>query len=308
MKVIVAEKCGFCPGVRNAISIAERILAKEKDVYSLGPIIHNKDEVQRLAKAGLKTVDDTDQISSGTVLIRSHGAAPEQIAKLKQRKLNIVDATCVLVKRVQQIAKELDEAGYELVVIGDKNHPEIQAVVGCAGDVVVIADESDLHKLPENGKLGIVCQTTQSPEYFSGMLCAIGRHGFSELKAINTLCKEAIKRQESAAQLCKQVDIMFVLGGRQSANTRRLAQLCKKYNSQTFHLQNWNEFDKSIHSDKNVAFRQDFDGELSRTAQGDPERTCPECNRRSRRVAGVTAGASTPEWIIDEFVKNLEAF
>ena len=276
MKVIVAEKCGFCPGVRNAISIAEKILAQEKDVYSLGPIIHNKDMVERLAKTGLKTVDRVEEIQSGTVLIRSHGAAPEQIAKLKERGLNIVDATCVLVKRLQQIARELESGGYKVVVIGNENHPEVQAVVGSAGDVVVIADESDLHKLPENGKLGVVCQTTQSPEYFSKMLGAIARGSFSELKVINTLCKEAIERQESAVQLCKQVDIMFVLGGLESANTRTLAELCKKHNSQTFHLQNWKGFDKITVFGKNIA--------------------------------GVTAGASTPEWVVAEFVENLAAF
>jgi 4-hydroxy-3-methylbut-2-enyl diphosphate reductase len=276
MKVIVAEKCGFCPGVRNAISMAEKILAQKNDVHSLGPIIHNKDMVERLAKAGLKTVDDVEQIRSGTVLIRSHGAAPEQIAKLKEKKLDIADATCVLVKRLQQTAKELEMDGYKVVVIGDKEHPEVQAVVGCATDVVVIADESDLHKLPENGRLGVICQTTQSPEYFIKMLYAIGQKGFSELKVINTLCKEAIKRQESAVQLCRQVDIMFVLGGLESANTRKLAELCKKYNSQTFHLQNWNELDINILFGKNTA--------------------------------GVTAGASTPEWIIAEFAEKLAAF
>jgi 4-hydroxy-3-methylbut-2-enyl diphosphate reductase len=292
MKVIVAENCGFCPGVRNAVSIAEKILAPVRRsghdgqatghvVYSLGPIIHNSDVVQRLAKAGLKTVASVKQIPSGrfgklttrTVIIRSHGAPEKVIAQLKKKGVNIVDATCVLVKRVQRIAKELGRGGYKVVVIGDENHPEVQAVVGSARDVVVIADESDLHKLPKNGKLGIVCQTTQSQECFSSMLGAIGRHGFSELKVINTLCKEAIKRQESAVQLCKQVDIMFVLGGLESANTRRLAELCKKYNSQTFHLQNWNEFDR------NVLF--------------------------GKKVVGVTAGASTPEWIIAEFVENL---
>jgi 4-hydroxy-3-methylbut-2-enyl diphosphate reductase len=282
MKVIVAENCGFCPGVRNAISMAEKVLTQKKNVYSLGPIIHNSDVVQRLAKAGLKTVDSVEQIlplpSGGTVLIRSHGAAPKQIAELEEKKVNIIDATCVLVKRVQRIARQLDKAGYKVVVIGDENHPEVQAVVGSASGVVVLADESDLHKLPLNGKLGIVCQTTQSQEHFSRMLGAIGRYGFSELKVINTLCREAIKRQESAVQLCKQVDIMFVLGGLESANTCRLAELCKKYNSQTFHLQNWSEFDRSILFGKRTALPQ---------------------------VAGVTAGASTPEWIIAEFVENL---
>ena len=279
MKVLVAEQCGFCHGVRNAISVAEKTLAHqkgEKSVYSLGPIIHNRDEVERLAKVGLKTVDGIQKIPLGTVLIRSHGAAPEQMDKLEEKGLNIVDATCILVKRVQHIAKELASNGYEVVIIGDEDHPEVQAVMGCAKDVVVVADENDLHKLPQNARLGIVCQTTQSPEHFGKVLGAIGRYGFSELKVINTLCKEAIKRQESAVQLCRQVDIMFVLGGMESANTCRLAELCKKYNSQTFHLQNWKELDKNTLSGKNTA--------------------------------GITAGASTPDWIIAEFIKNLEAF
>jgi 4-hydroxy-3-methylbut-2-enyl diphosphate reductase len=276
MKVIVAEKCGFCPGVRNAISMAEKVLAEQHDVYSLGPIIHNKDVVKRLAQKGLKTVDSAEEIPSGTVLIRSHGAAPEEIARLKKKGLNIVDATCVLVKRVQKIAQELESEGYEVVVIGDKNHPEVQAVVGCVKYVAVIGDESDLNKLTDDGKLGIVCQTTQSPEHFCKMLHLISHYGFSEMKVINTLCKEAIKRQESAVELCKKVDIMFVLGGLESANTRKLAELCKKYNNQTFHLQNWSEFDKRILFGKSIA--------------------------------GVTAGASTPQWVITEFVENLEVF
>lgn len=275
MKVLVAEKCGFCHGVRNAISVAERILAEEKNVYSLGPIIHNRDVVERLAKNGLKTVDNVQDIKSGTVLIRSHGAAPEQIAKLKAKGLDIVDATCVLVKRVQRIAGELETDGYKVVVIGDENHPEVRAVVGCVRDVVVIANESDLFKLSGNARLGVVCQTTQSPEYFGKMLEAMVRGNFSELKVINTLCKEATKRQQSAVELCQKVELMFVLGGLESANTRKLAELCKEVNKWTFHLQNWNELDKGVLVGK--------------------------------KTAGVTAGASTPDWIIDEFVKNLES-
>src|SRR3972149_12301453 len=117
MKVIVAEKCGFCHGVKNAISIAEKILKEQRDVYSLGPIIHNKNVVDKLAKMGLKTVSTPDEINSGTVLIRSHGAAPQQLEKLKAKKLKIVDATCVLVKRVQKIAQQLENEGYKVVVI-----------------------------------------------------------------------------------------------------------------------------------------------------------------------------------------------
>ena len=279
MKVLIAANCGFCPGVRNAISTAEKTLQRaeaRETVYSLGPIIHNKDEVERLAKGGLRTVDSVGEIDSGTVLIRSHGVAPKELDRLKERGLHIVDATCVLVKRVQQIAAQLEAEGYEVVIVGEENHPEVRGVVGCVNDVVVVADEGDLDRLPRDGKLGVVCQTTQSPEHFGRMLGAIGRGSFRELKVINTLCKEAIKRQESAIELCKQVDIMFVLGGLHSANTRRLAELCKKNNQATFHLQNWDELDN------NVLF--------------------------GKTIAGVTAGASTPNWVIQEFVKHLEGF
>jgi 4-hydroxy-3-methylbut-2-enyl diphosphate reductase len=276
MKVIVAKKCGFCPGVRSAISTAEKILKQEQDVYSLGSIIHNSDVVKHLADNGLKTVGNIDDVKSGTVLIRSHGAAPAEVSRLRSKGFKIVDATCILVKRVQEIAEQLDKSGYEVVVMGDKDHPEVQAVVGCAKHVLVIANESDIHKLPRDGKLGVVCQTTQTPEYFGTMVGAIIKEGFSELRVINTLCKEAIKRQESAVELCRKVDVMFVLGGLESANTRKLAELCKKYNEQTFHLQSWAKFDKKMGSGKSVA--------------------------------GVTAGASTPDWIISEFVEQLTAF
>jgi len=276
MEVLVAENCGFCPGVRNAIRVAQEILAERGRVFSLGPVIHNKDMVDRLAEAGLVTVEDIEDVEEGTVLIRSHGAAPAQIERLKERDLKIVDATCVLVKRLQHIARDLDEAGYKVVVIGDENHPEIKAVVGCAKDVVVVGGEDDLDKLPKSGKFAVVGQTTLDPGFFADMLGAIARHGFSELRVVDTLCKEAQMRQKSAVELCQRVDIMFVLGGLQSANTRRLAELCKKYNEQTFHLQNWREFDKKILFGK--------------------------------KVAGVTAGASTPEWIIAEFVENLRDF
>jgi len=276
LKVLVADKSGFCPGVKSAISTAEKVLQHEKCVYSLGPIIHNNDVVKKLANKGLRTVENIDEIPSGTVLIRSHGAAPGEIAKLKEQGRDIVDATCILVKRVQQIAAELVKEGYKVIVIGNKDHPEVKAVVGSAKDVIVVADESDLCKLPIDSKLGVICQTTQGPEYFSKMLCAICKYGFSELKAINTLCKEAIKRQKSAVELCKKVDIMFVLGGLESANTRKLAELCKIHNPDTYHLQNFSELDTNI--------------------------------LLGKKTAGVTAGASTPEWIITEFVEKLRSY
>ncbi len=276
MDVLVADKCGFCLGVNNAIELAKKTLAEQNNVYSLGSIIHNQDVVEELAQSGLTTVESVDAINSGTVLIRSHGATAEQLEQIKRKGLQIVDATCVLVKRLQKISQKLHEQGYKVVVIGDVDHPEVKAIVGFAKNVLVIGSKTDLHKLPDRGKLGIICQTTQSPQYFAETLAEIVKRGFSELKVINTLCSEAIKRQNSAVELCRKVDIMFVLGGLHSANTRKLAELCRKQNNQTFHLQNWAELDKSV--------------------------------LYGKKVAGVTAGASTPDRVIAEFVENLRAF
>lgn len=276
MKVLVAEKCGFCPGVRNAINLAKKTLAEQQKVYSLGPIIHNEDVVRQLSQAGLSTVESVESIPEGTALIRSHGATQQELETLHNKGLNIVDATCVLVKRVQKIARQLHEEGYQVVIIGDKDHPEVKAVVGSAEGVEVIGDESDLDKIRNHKKLGVICQTTQSPDYFAAMIGYIGKLPFSEIKIINTLCRETKDRQEAAVKLCRQVDIMFVLGGLHSANTRKLAELCKKHNPQTYHLQNWEELDINTLSGK--------------------------------RVAGVTAGASTPDEVIREFVEKLEAY
>ncbi len=276
MKVLVAEKCGFCPGVRSAINLAQKTLEQEKEVSSLGHIIHNEDVVSQLSRDGLNSVNSIDAIDSGTVLIRSHGATLEELDKINKKGLKIVDATCVLVKRVQKIARQLHEEGYQVVMIGDKDHPEVKAVVGFAKDVQVVATEEDLDKLSSKKKLGVICQTTQSPGHFADMIAAIARKGFSEMKIINTLCRETMERQQAAVKLCRQVEIMFVLGGLHSANTRKLAELCKKHNSQTYHLQNWKELDKTL--------------------------LC------GKATAGVTAGASTPDEVIREFVRNLERY
>jgi (E)-4-hydroxy-3-methyl-but-2-enyl pyrophosphate reductase len=276
MKVMVAEKCGFCLGVKNAIAMAERALKTNKHIYSLGPVIHNDQVVEKLAQEGLTTVKSIEQIPSGTVLIRSHGATLEQLDEIEEKGLDIIDATCVLVKRVQKIAAQLNQDGYKVVIIGDANHPEVQAVAGFATDVVVVNGPQDLGSLQMNQKLGVICQTTQSPEYFAATVSEMVRRGFSEMKIINTLCGEAIKRQTSAVELCQRVDVMFVLGGLHSANTRKLAELCRKYNPLTYHLEDWKQLDKSVLIGKNTA--------------------------------GVTAGASTPDWVIAEFVEKLESF
>ncbi len=276
MEVRLARKRGFCFGVERAIELADKMLrgGQSGALYSLGEIIHNQQVVDRLEEQGLHILARPEEAQVGdTVLIRSHGVPPRVIEQLRARGAEVVDATCVLVKRAQKIVQELSEEGYQVVVIGDENHPEVQGVLGYAPGIICVDRPEQLDRLPETGRLGIVCQTTHSPDLFGEMVGRIAAMGFAELKVINTLCLETRRRQEAAVELAGQVDVMFVLGGKQSANTRQLAQLCQQAGVPTYHLECWEQFE-----DEMVA---------------------------GKSVAGVTAGASTPEWIIEDFVTKL---
>lgn len=275
MKVILATTCGFCPGVRAAIQRAEDALAQgEGAVTSLGPLIHNTDEVARLERAGLRVADSADQIEAGKVVIRSHGVAPQVIDRLAQRGLEVVDATCGLVKRLHQAARELADEGRQVVIVGRQDHPEVQAVLGHVPETVVVAGPEGLEGIDAGARLGVVIQTTESSEHLSRILAAIAQGDFRDLRVINTLCKESCRRQQAAMVLCGQVDIMFVLGGLHSANTAQLARLCRQINEKTYHLESVKDLDLTLLADK--------------------------------ATAGVTAGASTPDWIIKAFVQRLQ--
>jgi len=286
MKVLVAKKRGICFGVEHAIDLAQKLIAAENVVYCLGSLIHNEQVVNRLAEAGLHMVDKLDEIpvpdaakdtpntQIPIVLIRSHGCRPELIEQIKARGLKIADATCILVKKAQKLVFELHNQGYQVVVVGDPDHPEVQGTVGYAPDVIVIADEPDLEKLPSSGRLAIISQTTHSAEDFGRIVGLIAQRGYPELKVVNTICRETTHRQASAIELCQKVQVMFVLGGKHSANTGELAQLCQRQGVDTYHLEGWHDF-KPIYVE-------------------------------GKSIAGVTAGASTPDWIIQEFLENLQ--
>ena len=190
--------------------------------------------------------------------------------------MEIVDATCVLVKRAQRIVAELAADGYRVVVIGQASHPEVRGVCGYAPDVVCVDTPEELDRLPAGGKIGIICQTTHSLEHFGRMVGLIVARGYSEVKVVNTLCNEVGRRQTAAVELARQVDVMFVLGGKQSANTRELASLCAEQGVPTHHLENWGDFRAEMAAGK--------------------------------KTAGVTAGASTPKWVVEEFAEKLRAF
>ena len=278
MHVKVAGTRGFCFGVEDAIEIAEQAVDEhgKNRVTALGPVIHNQQVVDRLESAGLNQSGELETMEPGaTILIRSHGASPETFKEAARRRLNVVDATCVLVKRAQNVVKQLHEEGYQVVMIGDKNHPEVRGVIGYAPNVIVVDKGDDLEKaIPYRERLGIVAQTTHSPEHVAAMIGEIAKRPFRELKIVNTLCLEVTRRQEAAVSLCNEVDVMFVLGGLHSANTQELARLCREQGVDTHHLETWTEFDPVMVAGK--------------------------------KVAGVTAGASTPEWVIEDFVNKLK--
>lgn len=280
MRVKIARKRGFCFGVEDAIELAEGALTQHAPgkLVALGPVIHNHQVVHRLELAGLDQSADLEQIPQDTtVLIRSHGAAPEVFERAESRGLNVVDATCVLVKRAQNVVKQLHEEGYQVIMVGDAEHPEVKGVIGYAPNVIVIDREEEIDDvLPKRGKLGIVAQTTHAPEHVAHMIGAICARPFQEVKIVNTLCLEVVRRQEAAVDLCKEVDVMFVLGGPHSANTRELARLCREQGVDTHHLETWDQFEPHMVAGKTTA--------------------------------GLTAGASTPEVVIREFCEKLEAY
>lgn len=279
MIVKLAEKRGFCFGVEDAIELAEATLKEHPrgTVHALGPVIHNKQVVSQLSQQGLDQEKEISAVPAGhTLLVRSHGEPPSTLQQAHQRGLKVVDATCVLVKKAQRVVKQLHEEGYQVVMIGDANHPEVKGVMAYAPAVIVVDRVEELdEKLPRGGRLGIVAQTTHAPGHVATLIGEIASRPFQEMKIVNTLCLEVVRRQEAAIRLCHQVEVMFVLGGLHSANTRELARLCQAEGVPTYHLETWADFRPAM--------------------------------TRGHTLAGVTAGTSTPDGVIEGFVERLSA-
>jgi 4-hydroxy-3-methylbut-2-enyl diphosphate reductase len=273
MKVILAKRAGFCFGVKRATQMAFEAAGKDK-TFTLGPIIHSPQVVQRLEKMGVRVVKDLENTDSGTIIIRSHGVLSSEMDEAVKKQLEIVDATCPFVKKAQEHVKSLSEAGYGVVVVGDADHPEVQGIVSYGGDrVFVVGSGEEVKKLPKMNKIGIVAQTTQSFENLKNVVSECLLRG-GEIRVFNTICDATAVRQEEAKELAGQVDCMLVVGGFNSANTRRLAEVCAELQPRTHHIETAAEIDPAW-----------FTG--------------------VERV-GVTAGASTPKWIIDEVMNKIE--
>lgn len=269
MEVLVASKAGFCFGVKRAIDLAHQVTSEQSGpVYTLGPIIHNPQVVEKLTQQGINEVVNVDDGPPGNLIIRSHGVTPETVESARKYGHNVVDATCPFVSRAQEMARDLAKEGYQVVVVGDREHPEVKGIVGWTGNsAIVIENVAEAAKLTGYNRIGVVAQTTQPVANFNQVVQTLQQMGI-EVSACNTICHATGERQQAALEVAKQVDVMIVVGGTESANTGKLAKLCSSTGTPTYQIETADELNT-----------QWFVG---------VER------------AGLTAGASTPGWIIEE--------
>jgi 4-hydroxy-3-methylbut-2-enyl diphosphate reductase len=277
--IIVAQTAGFCFGVRIAVDMAKQAGEKLGHVYTNGPIIHNKQVVNYLKSIGVEEMQDYSQLKPGdTVIIRSHGVPPKTERMLKEMDINVLDATCPFVKKVHDKVKQLVEEGYFVVIIGEEGHPEVIGTLGhleeVGGKGVVVENFEDLvKKVPKRNKIGVVAQTTQSEDFFREAVGYLAENT-EELKVFNTICDATSVRQEEVKKIAPKVDVMIIIGGKHSGNTQRLYQISKALNPNTYHIETADELQKQWFENK--------------------------------ENIGVSAGASTPDWIIQEVVNKIK--
>jgi len=278
VKVTKARELGLCFGVRRAIEIIDKAVRKHKEIATLGPIVHNRLVVAKLADSGVKVVNKLDQVQDRVIAITSHGTPPQLLSQIQARKLQVIDTTCPIVRSAQKAAKKLAQAGLRVIIFGEATHPEVKGLLGWAGNnAVATMKGEEIAKLEMPRRLGIISQTTQSHTKFVEFINEVIRAVFpdiQELRIINTLCQETRKRQEAAIELAEKSDLMIVVGGHNSANTQRLAEVCSPI-VETHLIETAAEIEKNWLSEK--------------------------------QQIGVTAGASTPDEAIEEVVCKLES-
>ncbi len=275
-RIEIARHAGVCYGVERALTLAtDAAHSAEGPVSTLGPLIHNPIVVRELEQAGVVTAHTVDDCDGGTVVIRAHGVVPQVVEAAQARGLQVIDATCPYVKKVHVAAAKLVREGYQLIVVGESGHPEVEGIMGHAGDGAdVVSVPSDLDEIKLARKVGVVVQTTQTPDALAAVVTALlPRVG--ELRVVNTICAATQERQDSAAELAARADVMIIVGGKNSGNTRRLAQICAARCEHSHHIEDASELDASW--------------------------------LVGAELIGVTAGASTPAAHIDRAVDALNA-
>jgi len=270
-----AVHAGYCWGVERALEMVEETASERagETVRTLGPVIHNPRVVESLERQGVRSIGSLDEVDEGTVIIRTHGVAPSVYEEAAAKGLNVVDATCPLVTLVQRKARQLVDEGYHLVIFGNAKHPEVIGTLGHAGGAgTVIERPEDARTASLPKKIGVVVQTTQEMERLSEFLAVLAPR-CKELKVFNTICNPTIERQEAARELARQVEAVIVVGGKGSSNTRHLAEVCREEGARTYHIENASELDPNW--------------------------------LEGVRELGLTAGASTPGWMMDEVIERL---
>ena len=279
MEVTVAKSAGFCFGVKRAVdTVYEQIEKGQKPVYTYGPIIHNEQVVEDLAARGVQVIrseEELERITEGTVIIRSHGVPRRICDKIKAQGLTLVDATCPFVRKIHRIVEQESEKGNHIVIIGSEPHPEVEGIKGWAsGPVTVISTEEEARSfVPENGKnVSIVAQTTFNYNKFKDLVEIFSKKSY-DISVLNTICNATEERQTEARDLARTADAMIVIGGRHSSNTQKLYEICKEECKNTYFIETLVDLDtKPFQSFGRV---------------------------------GITAGASTPNKIIEEVQKHV---
>ena len=276
MKVKLASNYGFCFGVKRAIKIAEDY----KNSSTLGPLIHNQDEINRLRNdfnVGLYT-NLSDVKDHDTVIIRTHGIPKDDLKNLRAQKAKIINATCPFVTTPQQIVKKMSKEGYSILIFGDADHPEVKGVQSYGedqNDVHIILEPSDIENLVfKNNKIATVAQTTKKKEKYLEIVNALILKN-KEVRVFNTICDATFENQDAARDLSKEVDVMIVIGGKNSSNTKQLHSICLENCADSYLIENETELQNSWFLNK--------------------------------KLCGITAGASTPDWIIQQVVEKVES-
>lgn len=274
MKIELASSYGFCFGVKRAIKIAEGHPGSK----TYGPLIHNKDEIARLKDGfsiGLaESLHDIGE--SESVVIRTHGIPKKELQSLKEQETTIIDATCPYVTTPQHDVEKMSQEGYSIVIFGDRNHPEIKGVVSYAQEqenAFIVLTVEELEDLPLKSKVAVVAQTTRKPEDFIKITSAlILKH--KEVRVFNTICNATFENQDAAADLAQKANVMIAIGGKHSSNTKQLHSICKNYCEDSYLIENETELDVDW-----------FDG---------------------KKLCGISAGASTPDWIVQNVIDKIE--
>ncbi len=275
MNVIVAEPTGLCFGVSRAIRTMEETLERQGRVFCIGSPIHNPQEVRRLEDKGLVVVDEDSQVPPGeTVFIRAHGVAPLVLTRLKEKEARIIDGTCPFVRKAQQMAGRLSEEGYFPVVLGDENHPEIKGILGYVkGPFLVVSGEKCLDAVEKIGKIGIISQTTQQESTLKALVAhAVGLA--KEVRVFNTICRATVERQNAVRSLAGFVDGIVVIGGHNSANTGKLFRIAQESATPAVWVEQADQLDRRWLAGK--------------------------------ATVGIAAGASTPDWLIEQLQQAME--